>query len=164
MVMLLRPERGGFRRPFGCGQFIYSYLSGQGPHDSPAINPSQGAPQSDIFYYYKKALIKETALNMATVKEEKQAKREKRQIDPDTIESLTDKYLKRIPYKSKGCRYHSFVTYFSLLIRLEWVEFTGQVEQSEFYRGQSRRYYRLTASGAAASDSAWSNPYRALYG
>ena len=164
MVMLLRPERGGFHRPFGCGQFIYRYLSGQGPHGSPVINPSLGAPQADIFYYYKKALIKEIALNMATVKEERLAKREKRPIDPDTIESSTDKYLERIPYKSKGCRYHSFVIYFSLLIRLGWVEFTGRVEKSEFYSGQSRRYYRLTASGMDAPDSAWANPYRALYG
>jgi hypothetical protein len=164
MVMLLRPERGGFRRPFGCGQFIYAYLSGRGPYDSPVINPSLGAPQADIFYYYKKALIKETALNMATTAEEKLAKREKRPIDPDTIESSADKYLEHIHYKSKGCRYHSFVTYFSLLIRLEWVEFTGRMEQSEFYSGQSRRYYRLTSSGTSASDFAWANPYRALYG
>lgn len=164
MVMLLQPERGGFRRPFGCGQFIYEYLSGQGPHGSPIINLFLGAPQADIFYYYKKALIKEIALNMATVAEERLARREKRPIDPDKIESSTDKYLERIPYKSKGCRYHSFVTYFSLLIRLDWVEFTGRVEQSEFYSGQSRRYYRLTAAGITAPDFAWANPYRALYG
>jgi hypothetical protein len=164
VVLLLRPERGGFRRPFGCGQFIYGFLSGKKPYGSPGINPSMGAPQADIFYYYKMALIRETALNLATAAEEKTARKKKHAIDPDAIEKSTDKYLERIHYKTKGCRYHSFVTYFSLLVRLGWVEFTGRVQQSEFSSGQSRRYYRLTASGLNAPDYAWANPYRALYG
>lgn len=164
MVLLLRPERGGFRRPFGCGYFIYAYLSGQGPYGSPGIDPSIGAPQADIFYCYKIALIKETALNLATAAEEKAARKQKRAIDPDAIEKSIDKYLERIHYKTKGCRYHSFVTYFSLLVRLGWVEFTGMVQQSEFSSGQLRRYYRLTTSGLNAPDFAWANPYRALYG
>jgi len=124
LVELLRPARGGFLRPFGCGWFIREFLLGHGPNGSPGIDPDVGAPQADIFYHYKTALIKATALDKATRHEEKQARREKRAIDPERIEILTEKYLARIPYKSTSCRYHSFVVYFSNLQRLGWVEFT----------------------------------------
>ena len=90
------------------------------------IDPEIGAPQADIFYHYKIALLRATALDRATRKEEKQARREKRPIDPDNIERLTERYLARIPYKSTSCRYHSFVVYFSNLQRLGWVELTGK--------------------------------------
>ncbi len=56
MVELLRPARGGFLRPFGCGWFIREFLMGHGPEGSPAIDPVTGAPQADIFYHYKLAL------------------------------------------------------------------------------------------------------------
>ena len=168
MVLELKPNRGGFLRPFGLGWFIREYLSGNAPYGSPVIDPDEGAPQSIIFYYYKQALRKETAINKATVMEEKRARKEKRPIDPDRIEELTDRYLKRLPYKAKGIRYHSFVTYFSNLIRLGWVEPSGKVEASSFQdnypEGKPRIYYRLTGSGIEASEQAWSDPRRALYG
>ena len=82
MVELLRPARGGFLRPFGCGWFIREFLLGHGPYDSPKIDPDVGAPQADIFYHYKTALLKAIALDRATRREEKQARREKRAIDP----------------------------------------------------------------------------------
>jgi hypothetical protein len=164
----LRPKRGGFLRPFGCGWFIREYLSGKGPYGSPSIDASVGAPQADIFYQYKNALIRETALDKATRAEEKQAKRERRTIRPDNIDKLTERYLENIPYKSNGCRYHSFVVYFSNLQRLGWVEFSGYAEhsslQDNYPQGQPRKYYRLTASGIAASELAWRNPFAALYG
>lgn len=47
----LRPARGGFLRPFGCGWFIRKFLLGYGPNGSPKIDPETGAPQADIFYY-----------------------------------------------------------------------------------------------------------------
>ena len=168
MVELLRPRRGGFLRPFGCGWFIREFLSGHGPAGSPAINPNVGAPQADIFYYYKTALREATALDRATRAEEKKAKKEKRPINPDNIESLASRYLARLPYKASGCRYHSFVVYFSNLQRLGWVEFTGREEPSvlqDYYsKGQPRKYFRLTAAGMAAPDTAWANPLVALYG
>ncbi len=168
MAELLRPTRGGFLRPFGCGSFIRDFLSGNGPHGAPAIDPVEGAPQADIFYQYKMALMKATALDRATRAEEKTARREGRRIDPDNIDRLVKKYLSRMPYKAHGCRYHSFVVYFSNLQRLNWVEPSGRVEpsafQSNYPSGQSRKYFRLTASGKAASDSAWANPRVALYG
>lgn len=166
--MPLKPRRGGFLRPFGCGQFIREFLLGLGPNGYPSVDPTIGAPQADIFYHYKMALIKATALDKATRQEEKQAKKEKRSINPNDIERLTERYIAQSPYKANGCRYHSFVVYFSMLQRLGWVEASGIEEPSEFQEnyppGPPRRYYRLTAQGKAASEVAWVNPYSALYG
>lgn len=168
MVEPLRPIRGGFLRPFGCGWFIREFLLGHGPNGSPRINPDVGAPQADIFYHYKRALLKATALDRATRVEERRGRREKRAISPENIERLTERYLARIPYKSTGCRYHSFVVYFSNLQRLGWVEPTGREEKSAFQdhypQGPPRRYFRLTDAGKAASEAAWANPLFALYG
>ena len=164
----LRPARGGFLRPFGCGWFIREFLLGNSPENSPGIDPDVGAPQADIFHYYKRSLLNATAMDRATKQEERQAKREKRSISPDRIEALFRKYLARTPYKVNGCRYHSFVVYFSNLQRLGWVEFTGREEpsslQSNYPQGQPRKYFRLTPAGKQASDIAWANPYSALYG
>jgi len=168
VVELLRPARGGFLRPFGCGWFIREFLLGHGPNGSPVIDSDVGAPQADIFHHYKLALMKATALDRATRVEEKRARREKRPINPDNIDRLAERYLARMPYKAQGCRYHSFVVYFSNLQRLGWVEPSGKEEASAFQDhyppGQPRRYFRLTDAGRAASEAAWSNPLLALYG
>ena len=168
VVELLKPARGGFLRPFGCGWFIREFLMGHGPNGSPVIDPNLGAPQADIFYHYKLALMRATTLDRATRAEEKRARREKRPIDPDNIEKLAERYLARMPYKTQGCRFHSFVVYFSNLQRLGWVEPTGKEEASAFQDnyppGQPRRYFRLTKAGREASETAWANPHLALYG
>ena len=126
----LRPARGGFMRPFGCGWFIREFLLGNGPEGSPMIDPNVGACQADIFYHYKRAILTAIALDSATRQEERQARREKRLISPDRIEELTERYLAHTPYKVNSCRYHSFVVYFSNLQRLGWVEFTGKEQHS----------------------------------
>jgi len=163
----LRPVRGGFLRPFGCGPFIREFLLGNGPHNSPAIEPELGAPQADVFYQYKQALRRATAEDRAVRQEEKSAKRAKRGINPDNIETLTKRYLERLPYKSRGCRYHSFVTYFSTLQKLGWVEPSGVVEPSAFQdnypQGKPRIYFRLTQTGKSATDDLWADPRKALY-
>jgi hypothetical protein len=168
MVLPLRPRRGGFLRPFGCGWFIREFLMGNAPFGSPSIDPEIGAPQSDIFHYYKMARLEFTATERATRQEERLAKRQKRAISPDNIERIAEQRVKSIPWKSNGCRYHSFVTYFSNLQRLGWVEKSGVEERSslqEYYpEGQPRRFYRLTGAGMAAPESAWADPYGALYG
>jgi len=168
VVELLRPIKGGFLRPFGCGWFIREFLLGHGPEGRPKIDPNRGACQADIFYHYKTALLQAVALDRATRQEEKQARREKRAIDPERIEQLTERYLARLPYKTTSCRYHSFVVYFSNLQRLGWVEPSGKEEPSAFQDhyppGQPRRYFRLTKAGREASEAAWSNPLFALYG
>ena len=55
-----------------------------------------------------------------------------------------------------------------MLQRLGWVEPTGREEPSSFQDyyppGPSRRYFRLTDAGKSASETAWANPQRALYG
>ena len=168
MVELLRPTRGGFLRPFGCGLFVREFLLGHSSNGSPHIDPEAGSPQSDIFYYYKTALLRATALDRATREEERRARKEKRSISPDNIEKLAERYLAKMPYKANGCRYHSFVVYFSNLQRLRWVEPTGKEEKSEFQDnyppGPPRRYFRLTRAGRKAGDAAWANPHLALYG
>lgn len=168
MVMLLRPRRGGFLRPFGCGWFIRAFLLGYGPYGTPTIDPSIGAAQSEIFYFYKSALIREIAVDRATRDEERLAKREKRAVDPDNIDTLMEKHLRQLPFKSSGCRYHSFVVYFSNLQRLGWVKFTGtelpSKLQDHYPQGQPRKYFRITSLGMTASEAAWANPYSALYG
>jgi hypothetical protein len=168
MTLPLRPKRGGFLRPFGCGEFIHQFLLGEGPYGSPKIDPEVGACQADIFHYYKMALMRATALDRATRVEEKRAKRENRPISPDNIDRLMERYLARMPYKAQGCRFHSFVVYFSTLQRLGWVEATGQEEPSEFQGhyppGPPRKYFRLTQKGKEASDDEWSNPHDTLYG
>jgi len=168
VVELLRPKRGGFLRPFGCGWFIREFLLGNEPYGSPLIDPDIGAPQADICFHYKNALMRAKALDEATKEEERRARREKRRISPEAIERLTEQYLARIPYKTSSCNYHSFVVYFSNLQRLGSVEPTGREAPSAFQDhyppGPPRRYYRLTKKGKEATDSAWINPHTALYG
>ena len=168
MVELLKPVRGGFLRPFGCGWFIREFLLGNGPYGSPVIDPEVGAPQADVFFHYKMSLMRATALDRATRVEEKRARREKRPINPENIEELAKRYLARMPYKAQGCRFHSFVVYFSNIQRLGWVEATGREEASAFQEhyppGPPRRFFRLTEAGRGASETAWANPHLALYG
>ena len=168
MAELLKPTRGGFLRPFGCGWFIREYLLGKGPYGSPKIDPETGAPQSDSFREYKLALMRATAFDRATRLEERRARREKRSINPDNIERLAQRLLARMPYKAQGCRYHSFVVYFSNLQRLAWVELTGKETLSSFQNhyppGQPQKYFRLTKLGEEVGDADWANPHRVLYG
>jgi hypothetical protein len=168
VTLPVKPSRGGFTRPFGCGWFIREYMLGHGPYDSPRLNPQVGAPQAVIYYHYIQALRRSVALDQATQNEEKQASKEKRSIDPARIDEIAERYLVRIPYKAWRCRYHSFVIYFSNLQRLQWVESTGQEQgsalQVHYPPGPPRLYYRLTQKGRKASDDAWKNPNRALYG
>ena len=167
MGLPLKPRRGGFLKPFGCAWFIRELLLGNAPYGAPSIDPHIGAPQADIFYCYKTALIGATALDRATSLEEKRARRERRRIEPENIDRLAKTYQSHMPYKGHGCRYHSFVTYFSNLVRLGWVEATGQEEPSAFQehypQGQPKRYYRLTPLGMSVGEEAWSNPNLALY-
>ena len=168
MTLPLKPRRGGFLRPFGCGWFIREFLLGNGPHATPKTDSNVGAPQADIFHHYKLSLMRATAFDRATRLEEKRARREKRFIDLDNITELANRYLAKMPYKGQGCRFHSFVVYFSTLQRLGWVEPTGQEEPSAFQEhypaGPPRRYFRLTRVGKEAGDVAWANPHSTLYG
>ena len=173
--MDLRPNKGGFLRPFGCGWFIREFLLGNAPEGAPAIDPDVGAPQADIFRYYKQALFRkyaeDWAFDDALAEVKAREKKLKRKLTGDEEAEIFDKvekrYLGRIPYKLTSCRFHSFVVYFSNLQRLGWVEFTGREEPSQFQDhyspGPPRKYFRLTKAGREAGDAAWSNPLFTLY-
>ena len=127
--MELRPNRGGFLRPFGCGWFVREFLLGKGPEGSKAINPDRGAPQADISYEYKETLARATAREHAErvisrmivsgvdVTEEQAAK-------------IYQRELNRTSRKFTHMRYHSFLVYFGMLKRLSWVEATSETEPS----------------------------------
>jgi hypothetical protein len=165
----LRPSRGGFLRPFGCGQFIRAYLSGEGPYGSKVIDPNKGACTEDIRSAYKNALLQAHAEDMVALALE------------EGIELSPEEALRRIPHRLTSVRSQSFYRYFHLLKQLGWVELTGEEEPS-FPGGmpgarvertiqgttlvevpQPRRFYRLTAKGREAQESAWSDPLQALY-
>ncbi len=170
MVLPLRPDRGGYLRPFGCGVFIRDFLRGLGPFGSLEIDPDKGACQEDIFYHYKIAL--HTAYAEDAVAHE-QEKRIKRGVEPYTdveYAERVDRYLRRLPYKLVKCRYHSFQRYFHWLKQLAWVQATGEAERSTMQEmtgdhpdTHPRRLYRLTRKGIEASDEDWAHPQRVLY-
>jgi len=169
VVEPLRPPRGGFLRPFGCGQFIHAYLAGEGPYGSKIIDPARGAPIEDIRSAYKNALLRAHAEDMVAMALEK------------GIELSLEEALRRIPHRLSKVRSHSFYRYFHHLKMLGRVEATGE-EEGSLLGGmpgarvertpqgttlvevpQPRRYYRLTARGREASAAAWSDPLQTVY-
>ena len=164
--MDLKPNRGGFLRPFGCGWFIREFLLGKGPEGSKAINPDRGAPQADINYEYKEALARATAREHA----ERVISRmvvSGVDVTEEQAEKIYQRELNRTSRKFTHMRYHSFLVYFGVLKRLGWVEVTGQTEastiQDNYPLAPERVYYRLTGDGIAAGDEFWSNPLFTLY-
>ena len=109
MVTELRPARGGFLRPFGCGLFIRDFLMGKGPFGSPKIDPAIGACQEDIFYHYKLALHRAYAEDAAAWENEQRIKVGQPIYSPEEYAERIDWHLRRIPYKLAKCRYHSLV-------------------------------------------------------
>jgi hypothetical protein len=167
MAIQLRPGRGGFLRPFGCGWFIREFLLGHGPEDSPAINPEEGACQEDIFYHYKLALHRAYAEDAVAWENEARIRVGKSIYSPEAYAERVEWFLRRIPYKLHKCRYHSFQRYFHWLKQLEWVEFTGKEEPSALQDNcpdaPPRKYYRLTRKGIEAPNHEWSRPQVVLY-
>jgi hypothetical protein len=166
MVMGLRPNRGGFLRPFGCGWFIREYLLGNGPEGSQRIDPKRGAAQSDINYAYKEALARATARERTERIISRQVVRGV-DITEEYAEEIYQKELKRVSRKFTHMRYHSFLMYFGVLKRLGWVEVTNQTEpsaiQDNYPAAPERVYYRLTRKGIGAGEELWSNPLFTLY-
>jgi hypothetical protein len=164
---MIRPLRGGFLRPFGCGWFIREFLLGNGPEGSIKIDPARGACQEDIFYHYKLALHRAYAEDAVAWENEARIKDGKPIYTTEEYDGRVDWYLRRIPYKLHKARYHSFQRYFHWLKQLEWVEFTGREEasalQESYHDAPSRKYYRLTQKGVKAPDYEWSRPQLVLY-
>ena len=164
--MELKPDRGGFLRPFGCGWFIREFLLGNEPEGSRFIDPDSGAAQSDINFEYKEALARATARERA----EKIISRmvvSGVDVTEEMAEDIYQRQLKKISRKFTHMRYHSFLMYFGVLKRLGWVEVTGQTEtssiQDNYPPAPERTYYRLTEKGVEAADEMWSNPLFTLY-
>lgn len=169
MAEVLKPSRGGFLRPVGCGEFIVSFLKGEGPMGATRIDASVGAPQADIQAEYKMVLHRSFAEDMVAIEGERRARRGLPPYTVEEAERRTAYWMGRIPMKFTRARYHSFVVYFGMLKRLGWVEATDREEKStvqDYYPhppAQPRRYYRLTAAGRAASRVEIMNPLRVLY-
>ena len=167
MAVAIRPGRGGFLRPFGCGWFIREFLLGHGPEGAPSIDPSRGACQEDIFFYYKQALLRAYAEDAVAYENEERIRRKLPIYTPEEYKERVAYRLEYIPYKLTAARYHSFRRYFHWLKQLEWVEFTGEEEKSSLQEvyppGPPRRYYRLTRKGIEAPDYEWSRPQLTLY-
>lgn len=163
----LRPGRGGFLRPFGCGWFIREFLMGHGPEGSPRIDPETGACQEDIFYHYKLALHKAYAEDAVAYENEQRVGQDRSIYTEEEYWERVAYFMSRMPYKLFKCRYHSFQRYFHWLKQLGWVEFTGREEPSSLQENcpeaPPRRYYRLSQKGWQAPDSEWSNPQLTLY-
>ncbi len=166
MTLELKPKRGGFLRPFGCGWFIRQFLLGNGPEGSTIIDPVRGAPQVDINYEYKEALARATARERA----ERMISRmvlNKVNVTEEEADKIYQQQLKKISRKSNYMRYHSFLMYFGVLKRLRWVEVTNETQpsaiQDNYPPAPLRIYYRLTKSGIEAGDELWSNPLFTLY-
>lgn len=86
MAMLVKPEQGGFLRPFGLGLFILSYLSGDPTYGDCVTDPRRGAPIEDIRAAYKKAILNAHAEDMVAMAMEK------------GIDLSLDEAIKRIPH------------------------------------------------------------------
>jgi len=164
--MDLRPNRGGFLRPFGCGWFIREFLLGKGPEGSRVIDPERGAAQADINYEYKEALARATAREHA----ERTISRlvvSGVDVTEEKAENIYQRELKRVSRKFTHMRYHSFLMYFGVLKRLGWVEATSVTEpsaiQDNYPQAPERVYYHLTRQGIKAEEELWSNPLFTLY-
>jgi len=167
MVTEVRPERGGFLRPFGTAWFIVEFLKGNGPEDSKRIDPDEGAPMTDIHFEYKSALHRAHARDAVERAEERRIKRGQPAFTEEEYQDLLQYFLDRIPYKELKMRYASFTRYFGHLKRLGWVEETGKTEPSAFQDdyppAPSRVFYRLTDAGQKASIVEISDPVMTLY-
>jgi hypothetical protein len=163
----LRPNRGGFLRPFGCAWFIREFLLGNGPMGSPKIDPDVGAPQTDIHHHYKEALFRAYAEDMTALEEGERIRKRLPPLTVEEAEERTSYYLDRIPQRLTRMRYPSFTRYFSHLIRLGYVQETGREEpsliQESYPPAPPRRYYRLTEAGKKATIEELSDPITTLY-
>ena len=166
MTLELKPKRGGFVRPFGCGWFIREFLLGNGPEGSTIIDLKRGAPQVDINFEYKEALVRATARDR-TDRLISRLVLNKVNVTEEQADKIYQQQLKRISRNSNYMRYHSFLIYFGVLKRLGWVEATEEIQpsaiQDNYPSAPSRIFYRLTKKGIAAGDNLWSNPLFTLY-
>jgi len=167
MALPIRPDQGGFLRPFGCAWFIVELLKGNSPEGSRRIDPEVGAPMVDILAEYKTALLRSFARDAVEKEEERRIKKGGRSFNEEEYSEHLEYYFNRIPYKFTRMRYASFTRYMGHLKRLGWIEETGKTEasglQDDYPPAPPRVYYRLTKAGWKATPAEMSNPVRTLY-
>jgi len=165
--MDLRPNRGGFLRPFGTAWFIVEFLKGNAPEESKRIDPSVGAPMTDIHFEYKSALHRAHARDAVEREEERRIRRGQPAYTEEKYQERLQYFLERIPYKELKMRYASFTRYFGHLKRLGWVKETGKTEpsaiQDDYPPAPSRVFYQLTDAGLKATIPEISDPIITLY-
>jgi len=164
MAVAIRPEQGGFLRPFGC---VIEFLKGNAPEGRRRLDPEVGAPMVDILAEYKTALLRAFARDAVEREEEKRIKKGQGTFTEEEYTERLEYYFSRIPYKFTRMRYSSFTRYMGHLKRLGWLEETGETEasglQDDYPPAPSRVFYRLTEDGWKATPDEISNPVRALY-
>lgn len=165
--MDLRPNHGGFLRPFGTGWFIIEFLRGNAPESSKRVDPDVGAPMTDIHFEYKNALHRAFAKDAVEREEERRIGAGRPAYTEEEYAERLEYFLNRIPYKLLKMRYSSFTRYFGHLKRLGWVAETGKTEpsaiQDDYPPAPSRVFYRLTEAGWKASMAEISDPLMTLY-
>ena len=176
--MVYTPQRAGYVRPFGTARFIIDFLKGEGSrYGQPKLDPTDGAPQRDIWFHYKQAMLVAIAEDQVAWEEDQRIRRGGTAFTEEEWEERRLFYLERIPFKLTRMRYSSFLHYFNKLKLLGWVELTGEIEDSEAQDrmglkpdeepgrqvGQPRIFYRITAAGKRATSAMLSNPLRLLY-
>jgi len=133
---------------------------------TPRMDPSKGAPQSDIHSAYKLALHTSIADDLA-VKDIEAAQAAGKPLTNEEEDARRRYYLERIPSRLTRMRYPSFTNYFARLIKLGWVERTGEEEpsipQDSWPDARPRVYYRLTAQGMALEIPQVFDPIMVLY-
>jgi len=166
MADAVRPFRGGYIHAFGATWFITEFLKGNGPMGTPRIDPTKGAPQADIHSAYKLALHTSIAEDLAA-RDMEDAIKAGRPYPPEEAEIRRSYYLGRIPSRLTRMRYSSFTNYFSRLIKLGWVEPTGEEEpsipQESWPDARPRVFYRLTPQGMAMEVPQVFDPIMVLY-
>jgi DNA-binding PadR family transcriptional regulator len=160
-----RKER--FLRPTTVGLFIRDYLLGLGPEGAPKIDPQQGDYPEHIFFHYKEMLRRAYARDAVALENEERQKKGFEPYSPEEYAERLEWHRERIPYKLHRARYQSFCKYFHYLKALEWVERTGQEEdsyiQENYPDAPPRVYYRLSQKGREAPDLEWFRPRITLY-
>lgn len=168
MEIKLRPQNGGFLRPFGCAWFIIEFLKGHGPQNSKEHDPVIGVPMTDIHSEYKEALHRARVRDAVEREEEKRIKRGRPTYTEEEYEVRYQYFLERVPHKLCKMKYSSFTRYFGHSKCLGWIIESGITEpstiQDDCPPAPSRVYYHLTGAGWKAKTLEISDPVMTLYG
>jgi len=98
-----------------------------------------GTTQADINYEYKEVLAKATAWEHAERIISRMVVKDA-DVTEEKAKDIYQRELQRISRKFTHMRYHSFLVYFGVLKRLNWVEVTGGTETSSIQANYPRQH------------------------